>query len=69
MKVLISLKNKRHGKYPRHYSRKQRNLVKKTEMRTEGCHFANHKASSTVIRHQPLQSILVLRSCSAMDLI
>ena len=42
--------------------------LRKLKLRLKDKHFANHKASCTIIWQKPLQSVLVLRSCSAPGL-
>ena len=41
----------------------------KLKLRLRDKRFANHKARCTAIWQQPLQSVLALQGCSAMDLI
>ena len=43
--------------------------LRKLKLRLRDKRFANHKAACTVIWQQPLQEILALRGCSAMDLL
>ena len=43
--------------------------LRKLKIRLTDMRFANYKAPCTVIWHQPLQSVLALRGCSATDLI
>ena len=41
--------------------------LRKMKLRLRDKHFANHKVPYTAIWQQPLQSVLALRGCSAMD--
>ena len=43
--------------------------LRKLKLRLRDKRFANHKAPCTAVWQQPLQLVLALRGCSAMDLI